>query len=97
LPSRCFPLQGFSAVLGMRLSDFYEKRRRYWFRFVEKGVKHHKVPFITKPRIAVTGRFLGRSSGRGEGGGGELMYCSFVRSLDVCLRANTPDSDQAYG
>jgi hypothetical protein len=56
-----------------------------------------KSPFITKPRIAVTGRFLGRSSGRGEGGGGELMYCSFVRSLDVCLRANTPDSDQAYG
>jgi hypothetical protein len=32
----------------MRLSDFYEKRRRYWFRFVEKGVKHHKVPVYHK-------------------------------------------------
>jgi integrase len=33
-----------SAVLGMRVSDFYENGCRRWFRLLEKGSKHHEVP-----------------------------------------------------
>jgi integrase/recombinase XerD len=36
-----FSFARISAVLGMRRSDFYENGRRYWFRFVKKGGKHH--------------------------------------------------------
>jgi hypothetical protein len=42
-----------------------------------------------RQRISKAGKNLcrrkNRKSGRGEGGGGELMHCSFARSLDVCL------------
>src|SRR5262249_7783406 len=33
-----------SAVLGMRVSDFYENGRRRWLRLLEMGGKHHEVP-----------------------------------------------------
>jgi integrase len=33
-----------SAVLGMKVSDFYENGRRRWFRLLEKAGKHHEVP-----------------------------------------------------
>jgi integrase/recombinase XerD len=39
-----FSFARVSAVLGMRVSDFYENRRRRWFRLFEKGGKHHEVP-----------------------------------------------------
>jgi len=39
-----FSFARISAVLGMRVSDFYENGRRHWFRFLEKGGKHHEVP-----------------------------------------------------
>jgi len=39
-----FSFARISAVLGMRVSDFYENGRRRWFRLLEKGGKHHEVP-----------------------------------------------------
>src|SRR6516225_1636898 len=39
-----FSFARVSAVLGMRVSDFYENGRRRWFRLFEKGDKHHEVP-----------------------------------------------------
>jgi len=39
-----FSFARVSAVLGMRVSDFYESGRRKWFRLLEKGGKHHEVP-----------------------------------------------------
>src|SRR5262249_55093172 len=39
-----FSFARVSAVLGMRVSDFYENGRRRWFRFLENGGKHHEVP-----------------------------------------------------
>src|SRR5262249_47454215 len=39
-----FSFARVSAVLGMRVSDFYENGRRRWFRVLEKGGKHHEVP-----------------------------------------------------
>jgi integrase len=39
-----FSFARVSAVVGMRGSDFYENGRRHWFRFLEKGGKHHEVP-----------------------------------------------------
>ncbi len=39
-----FSFARVSAVLGMRVSDFYENGRRRWFRLLEKGGKHHEVP-----------------------------------------------------
>jgi len=39
-----FSFARVSAVLGMRVSDFYENGRRRRFRLLEKGGKHHEVP-----------------------------------------------------
>jgi integrase len=39
-----FSFPRVSAVLGMKVSDFYENGHRRWFRLLEKGGKHHKVP-----------------------------------------------------
>jgi integrase len=39
-----FSFARVSAVLGMRVGDFYENGRRKWFRLLEKGGKHHEVP-----------------------------------------------------
>jgi integrase/recombinase XerD len=39
-----FSFARISAVLGMKVSDFYENGRRRWFRLLEKGGKHHEVP-----------------------------------------------------
>ena len=33
-----------SATVGMNVSDYYSQGRRMWFRFKEKGGKHHEVP-----------------------------------------------------
>ena len=33
-----------SAVVGMNVEDFYLNGKRSWFRFQEKGGKHHEVP-----------------------------------------------------
>jgi integrase len=46
-----FSFARVSAVIGMKVSDFYENGRRRWFRLLEKGGKHHEVPAITRPRI----------------------------------------------
>ncbi|NET38480.1 MAG: tyrosine-type recombinase/integrase [Cyanothece sp. SIO1E1] len=32
------------AVLGMDVKDYFQKGKRYWFRFHEKGGKYHEVP-----------------------------------------------------
>ena len=33
-----------SAVVGMKVKDYYQKGKRYWFRLHEKGGKFHEVP-----------------------------------------------------
>jgi integrase len=33
-----------SAVVGMRVGDYYQDGKRWWFRFSEKGGKQHHVP-----------------------------------------------------
>lgn len=33
-----------SAVIGMRVQDYYRKGKRWWFRLHEKGGKFHEVP-----------------------------------------------------
>jgi integrase len=46
-----FSFARVSAVLGMKVSDFYENGRRRWFRLLEKSGKHHEVPVhrVTTP------------------------------------------------
>jgi integrase len=45
-----FSFARVSAVLGIRVSDFYENGRRRWFRLLEKGGKHHEVPVHHKAK-----------------------------------------------
>ena len=33
-----------SAVVGMKVEDFCQNGKRFWFRFQEKGGKFHEVP-----------------------------------------------------
>ncbi len=39
-----FSFARVSAVTGMLVEDFYQERRRWWFRLQEKGGKQHHVP-----------------------------------------------------
>ena len=32
-----------SAVVGMRVEDYYQQGKRWWLRLQEKGSKHHAV------------------------------------------------------
>lgn len=32
------------AVSGLRVKDYYQNGKRWWYRFLEKGGKHHEVP-----------------------------------------------------
>ena len=39
-----------SAVVGMRVEDYYQQGKRWWLRLQEKGGKHHAVPVTTRRR-----------------------------------------------
>ena len=39
-----FSFARISAVLGMKVGDYFPKGKRYWFRLHEKGGKYHEVP-----------------------------------------------------
>lgn len=39
-----FSFARVSAVVGMRVSDYYQNGKRWWFRLHEKGGKFHEVP-----------------------------------------------------
>jgi integrase/recombinase XerD len=54
-----FSFARVSAVLGMKVSDFYENGRRRWFRLLEKGGKHHEVPVHHKAQDYVA-EYLGK-------------------------------------
>ena len=46
-----FSFARVTAVLGMKVEDYYTEGRRAWFRLHEKGGKRHEVPPTTTPRI----------------------------------------------
>jgi hypothetical protein len=50
----------FLAVLGMRVSDFYENGGRRWLRLLEKGGKHHEVPVHHKA-LDYVAEYLGKA------------------------------------
>ncbi len=56
-----FSFARVSAVLGMKVSDFYENGRRRWFRLLEKGGNHHEVPVHHKAQDYVA-EYLGKAS-----------------------------------
>ena len=40
-----------SAVVGMRVEDYYQQGKRWWLRLQEKGGKHHVVPVHHKAEV----------------------------------------------
>src|ERR1019366_8498091 len=40
----CYTFARVSAVVGMRVEDYYQNGKRWWFRLHEKGGKRHEVP-----------------------------------------------------
>lgn len=56
-----FSFARVSAVLGMRVEDYYALGKRWWIRLDEKGGKHHEIPAHHKAQefldayIAITG------------------------------------------
>ena len=40
-----------SAVVGMRVEDYYQQGKRWWLRLQEKGGKHHAVPIHHKAEV----------------------------------------------
>ena len=42
-----------SAVVGMRVEDYYQQGKRWWLRLQEKGGKHHAVPVHHKAEAAL--------------------------------------------
>ena len=51
-----------SAVVGMRVEDYYQQGKRWWLRLQEKGGKHHAVPAGTPQGGGLSRR--GRDRGR---------------------------------
>ena len=49
-----------SAVVGMRVEDYYQQGKRWWLRLQEKGGKHHAVPVHHKAvyRLRVLGQWF---------------------------------------
>jgi len=43
-----FSFARISAVLGMKVEDYFQKSKRSWLRLHEKGGKHHEVPIHHK-------------------------------------------------
>ena len=56
---------GLNAVAGMRVEDYYQNGKRWWFRLHEKGGKRHEVPAHHNPEaymdayLAAAGRAPG--------------------------------------
>ena len=42
-----------SAVVGMRVEDYYQQGKRWWIRLQEKGGKHHAVPVHHKAEASL--------------------------------------------
>ena len=42
------------AVVNMKVDDYYQNGKRFWFRLHEKGGKHHEVPVTIGPRSLCT-------------------------------------------
>ncbi len=40
----CYTFARVGAVTGMRVEDYYQSGKRWWFRLAEKGGKRHEVP-----------------------------------------------------
>jgi len=40
----CYSFARVSATIGMRIEDYYQQGKRWWFRLHEKGGKRHEVP-----------------------------------------------------
>jgi site-specific recombinase XerD len=40
----CYTFARVSAVVHMRVEDYYQNGKRWWFRLHEKGGKRHEVP-----------------------------------------------------
>ena len=40
----CYTFARVSAAVSMRVEDYYQNGKRWWFRLHEKGGKRHEVP-----------------------------------------------------
>jgi integrase/recombinase XerD len=40
----CYTFARVGAVVGMKVDDYYQNGKRWWFRLHEKGGKRHEVP-----------------------------------------------------
>src|SRR6185436_12728322 len=40
----CYTFARVSAVVNMKMEDYYQNGKRYWIRLQEKGGKRHEVP-----------------------------------------------------
>src|SRR5207247_7608109 len=40
----CYTFARVSAAVGMRVEDYYQNGKRWWFRLHEQGGKRHEVP-----------------------------------------------------
>ena len=49
-----FSFARISAVLGMKVEDYYQNGKRWWIRLHEKGGKFHEVPANHKSEAYLT-------------------------------------------
>lgn len=53
-----------SAMVGMRVEDYFQQSKRWWFRLHEKGGKYHEVPDTIRPKSTWTPGSMPRASAR---------------------------------
>ena len=94
-----------SAVVGMRVEDYYQQGKRWWLRLQEKGGKHHAVPVhhkaeayldaagIAAEKDAPLWRSMPRAGGMGARravGTNEVLNSSNVVVVDYPLNFHKP-------
>ena len=87
-----FSFARISAVLGMRVSDFFRSRKRYWIRLHEKGGKFHEVPLHDEAKLYLEEYIA--AAGIGSDGSSSL-FCT-IRGQSKKLSDRTLSRTEAF-
>ncbi len=82
----CYTFARVGAAAGMRVEDYYQTGKRWWFRLHEKGGQRHEVPAHHNAE-AYMDRYLDQAGIRGEKK--SPLFRSVDRSRGLTERAMT--------
>ena len=79
----CYTFARVGAVVGMKVEDYYQNGKRWWFRLHEKGGKRHEVPAHHMPRPTSTLTLKPPAFGRRRRAPSSAAWTSNVTSRSI--------------